>query len=73
MDHGLDPEEPAAGLENALLQHPVHFLSAEAVYSASLREEEIEGERTTSKVTLIFLKKDGEWRIVHGHFSRVSG
>lgn len=51
----------------------VHFLSAEAAYSVSLREEEIEGERTTSRVTLIFLKKGGKWRIIHGHFSRVPG
>ncbi len=51
----------------------VHLLSPVVAYSISLREEEIEGERTTSRVTLIFLKKDGEWRIIHGHFSRVPG
>jgi len=49
----------------------VHFFSPEVAYSVSLREEEIEGERTKSRVTLVFLKKDGEWRIIHGHFSRV--
>ncbi len=49
----------------------VHLLSPEVAYSVSLREEEIEGERTVSRVTLIFLKKGEEWRIIHGHFSRV--
>jgi len=49
----------------------VHLLSPEVAYSVSLREEEIEGEHTESRVTLIFLKKDGEWRIIHGHFSRM--
>jgi len=49
----------------------VHLLSPEVAYTASLREEEIEEERTKSRVTLVFLKKDGEWRIIHGHFSRM--
>ncbi len=51
----------------------VHLLSPEVAYTVSLREEEIEGERTVSRVTLVFLKKEGEWRIIHGHFSRVPG
>ena len=49
----------------------VHLLSPEVAYTVSLREEEIEGKRTESRVTLIFLKKGGEWRIIHGHFSRL--
>ena len=39
----------------------VHFLSPEGAYTVSLGEEEIEGERTESRVTLFFLKKEGEW------------
>ncbi len=38
----------------------VHLLSPEVAYTVSLREEEIGGERSESRVTLIFLKKEGE-------------
>ncbi len=48
----------------------IHLLSPEVAYSVSLREEEIEGKKTSSRVTRIFLKKGEEWRIIHGHFSR---
>jgi len=51
----------------------VHLLSPEVAYTVSLREEEIGGERSESRVTLIFLKKEGEWKIIHGHFSRLPG
>lgn len=49
----------------------VYLLSPDVAYVVSLREEEIEGERGSSRVTLIFLKKGGEWKIIHGHFSRL--
>ena len=31
----------------------------------------IYGEARTSRVTLVFLKKGNEWKIIHGHFSYV--
>jgi ketosteroid isomerase-like protein len=49
----------------------VHILSPEVAYSVSIRDE-YEGEKAIpSRVTLIFLKKEGEWKIIHGHFSYV--
>ena len=47
----------------------VHILSPEVAYSVSLRDQDEDGEVKTSRVTFIFLKKEGEWRIIHGHFS----
>ncbi len=47
----------------------VHFLSPDAAYSVSLRDELNTDQ--TSRVTLIYLKKADEWRIIHGHFSNV--
>jgi hypothetical protein len=51
----------------------VHLLSPEVAYSVSLRDQEEDGEIKTSRVTLVFLKKGNEWRIIHGHFSYVPG
>ena len=45
----------------------VHLLSDDVAYSVSLREE-IETEKI-SRVTLIYLKNQGQWKIIHGHFS----
>ena len=49
----------------------VHVLSPEVAYSVSLRDQSEDGEVETSRVTLVFLKKEDEWRIIHGHFSYV--
>lgn len=51
----------------------VNILSPEVVYSVSLRDQIEDGDAKTSRVTLIFLKRGGEWRIIHGHFSYVPG
>ncbi len=47
----------------------VYFLGPDAAYSVSLRDELNTDQ--TSRVTLIYLKKEDEWRIIHGHFSNV--
>jgi ketosteroid isomerase-like protein len=47
----------------------VNILSPEVAYSVSLRDEEENEELRTSRVTLIFLRKGNEWKIIHGHFS----
>ncbi len=47
----------------------IHILSPEVAYSVSLRDQDEDGEVKTSRVTLIFLKKENEWKIIHGHFS----
>jgi ketosteroid isomerase-like protein len=49
----------------------VHILSPEVAYSVSLRDQSEDGEVKTSRVTLVFLKKENEWKIIHGHFSYV--
>ena len=47
----------------------VFFLSPDVAYSISLRDEFNTG--ITSRVTLVYLRKAGQWRIIHGHFSDV--
>lgn len=49
----------------------VHMLSPEVAYSASLRDQDEDGEVKTSRVTLVFFKKGDEWKIIHGRFSYV--
>ena len=49
----------------------VYLLSPEFAYTVSLRDE-LKDDKT-SRVTLVFAKKAGEWRIIHGHFSYVPG
>ena len=50
----------------------VHFLSTSIAYTTSLRDETFSGGIVkTSRVTLVFKKKDDQWRIIHGHFSFV--
>jgi uncharacterized protein (TIGR02246 family) len=66
-------ENQPPGWKMRFYETQVHLLSPEVAYSVSLREEEIEGERGKSRVTLIFLKRGEEWRIIHGHFSRTPG
>jgi uncharacterized protein (TIGR02246 family) len=47
----------------------VHLLSRESAYSVSLRDEHEGGQTVTSRVTLVYLKRAGIWKILHGHFS----
>jgi hypothetical protein len=47
----------------------VHVLGPDVAYTVSLRNEL--NTNRTSRVTLIFLKKNAEGRIIHGHFSHV--
>jgi uncharacterized protein (TIGR02246 family) len=47
----------------------VNILSPEVAYSVSLRDQKENGKLKTSRVTFIFLKKENEWKIIHGHFS----
>jgi len=47
----------------------VHILSPEVAYSVSLRDQSEDGEIKISRVTLVFLKKEDKWKIIHGHFS----
>lgn len=45
----------------------IHLLSESVAYSVSLREDMESG--GISRVTLLYVKKDGVWKIMHGHFS----
>lgn len=47
----------------------VYVLSPEVAYSVSMRDELEDGR--TSRVTLVYLRRGDEWRIIHGHFSYV--
>jgi len=59
------------GNKQRFYETTVHILSPEVAYSVSMRDE-YEGEKAIpSRVTLIYLKKGDEWRIIHGHFSYV--
>lgn len=47
----------------------VYILKPGVAYSVSMRDEYKTNK--TSRVTLIYLKKGDEWRIIHGHFSYI--
>lgn len=47
----------------------IHLLSPDVAYSVSMREQDEDGSMSTSRVTLLYLMKDGQWKILHGHFS----
>jgi uncharacterized protein (TIGR02246 family) len=49
----------------------IHLLSPDVAYSVSLRDQDEDGKVETSRVTLLFVKKGHEWKIIHGHFSYV--
>jgi uncharacterized protein (TIGR02246 family) len=66
-------ENQPSGWKMRFYDTQVHLLSPEVAYSVSLRDQEEDGEVKTSRVTLVFLKKGNEWRIIHGHFSYVPG
>ena len=62
-------EHGQAGGKMRFYETAVHFLSPEVAYSTSMRDE-FEGDKPIpSRVTLIFLRKEDEWKIIHGHFS----
>ncbi len=46
-----------------------HFLGPDVAYMIGLQDLLLT--ETTSRVTLVFLRNRGEWRIIHGHFSNV--
>jgi len=54
-------------LEDEVLRYEDALLSREVAYSVSPRDQD--GEIKTSRVALKNLKKENEWRIVHGHLS----
>lgn len=47
----------------------IYFLTPDVAYSVSLRDEL--NIAKTSRVSFVYQKKQGEWRIIHGHFSYV--
>jgi hypothetical protein len=47
----------------------VYLPSDDVAYSVSMRDEI--DTKTTSRVTLVYLKKGNEWRIIHAHMSNV--
>lgn len=49
----------------------VFMLSPDIAYTVAIQEITTPKGTGTSRVTLVFLKKDSEWRILHGHFSEV--
>ena len=51
----------------------VHILSPEVAYSVSMRNEYDKSVTSSSRVSLVYLKKDSQWKIIHGHFSYVPG
>jgi ketosteroid isomerase-like protein len=60
------------GTKEMKFHQPTVFSLAENVaYVIALQEIKSEEGQSISRVTLIFLKKDGEWKIIHGHFSPI--
>ena len=57
------------GLKQRFYKTTIHLLSDCIAYSVSLREDHESSD--ISRVTLIYMKQEGEWKIIHGHFSRV--
>ena len=49
----------------------IFLLSVETAYSVSMRKEKGEQDSRLSRVTMIYLKYDSTWKIIHGHFSLV--
>jgi uncharacterized protein (TIGR02246 family) len=47
----------------------VFELGPEVAYTVSMRDVDQDGDMSSSRVSLVFLKKASEWRIIHGHFS----
>lgn len=55
------------GVKQRFFDTSIYLLSDDIAYSVSLREQFETGK--ISRITLIYLKKDNEWKIIHGHFS----
>jgi ketosteroid isomerase-like protein len=51
----------------------IYPLGDDVAYSISMRDTDENGHKETSRVSLLYLRKGGEWRIIHGHFSHVPG
>lgn len=49
----------------------VFFLSDNVAYLITIQEIKTPDSHGQSRVTLILLKKEGTWKIIHGHFSDV--
>ncbi|MCP4545034.1 MAG: hypothetical protein GY835_01055 [bacterium] len=49
-------------------QRRVYLLSAATAYATSIQELSFD-KPSKSRVTLLFLKVDGRWRVIHGHYS----
>ncbi len=64
-------EHGKPGNRQRFYETKVHILSPEIAYSVSMRDEYEGGKAIPSRVTLIYLKKGDEWRIIHRHFSYV--
>jgi ketosteroid isomerase-like protein len=58
-----------SGLKQRFYNTAIHLLSDCVAYSVSLREDHESSD--ISRVTFIYLKQEVEWKIIHGHFSRV--
>jgi len=68
MDWIRENAEP--GKQEMIFHDPqVFFLADDVAYLITIQEIINEESKNLSRVTLILLKKDGEWKIIHGHFS----
>lgn len=64
-------DNPRADEKRAMAFHDpeVMALAPDVAYSVALQEIITPRGTSISRVTLIYLKRDNEWRIIHGHFS----
>jgi len=69
MDWMRKHQEP--GWKMRFYDTEVNILSPAVAYTVSLRDQDEDGEVKVSRVTLVFVKKEKEWKIIHGHFSWV--
>lgn len=66
------PPEPSARVRAALRRVRVHFLSLEVAYCLVPCAALDMSEHGAYHITLLFLKKGNDWKIIHSHFSRQS-
>jgi uncharacterized protein (TIGR02246 family) len=64
-------EHGEPGLKQKFHESDVHLLSPSTAYSVSMRDEYVSADTLRSRVTFVYLKDEGEWRIIHAHFSYV--
>jgi hypothetical protein len=62
-------ENQQPGGRMAFVGTKVFFLSPAVATTVSMQEIGTGEETSTSRVLLVYLKNDGEWRILQGHFS----